>query len=331
MQAPWNRLRSPPDLPDKQQSEIRAEIESYLEARAEEFIADGLEPEEARQSAEKAFGDVDAIVYRCVTESRGPGQSKVRIEFMHKIIHDIRYALRGFARSPGFTAVTVLTLAIGIGANTAIFSVVSGVLLQPMPYDEPDDLVAIHTRFTPESGMDFPKYAVGSPEYFDYVDQNETMAQVAAVSTEMVTMTAGDGGPEMVIGGLVSSSMFSVLRTPPLIGRTLIAADDGAQPAPVVVLGHGLWRRRFGSDSSIVGQRIRLGMEIAEDPVTVEIVGVMPLSFAFPYPEVDLWAPLPLDRARTWRGGHWFHLIGRLAPGVSYEQADAEMETMMTR
>jgi putative ABC transport system permease protein len=331
MRTPWNSPREAPALPDRQRSEIRAEIDFYLESRTQEFIADGLDPEEARRKAEEVFGDVDTIVQECALEQKDQRESRRKIEPMQKLIHDIRYAFRGFARSPGFAAVTVLTLAIGIGANTAIFSVVSGVLLQPLPYDSPNELVAIYTRFTPESGMDFPKYAVGSPEYFDYLDQNETMEKVAAVSTEMVTITEGDGEPEMVTGGLVSSSMFAVLRTPPLIGRTLIAADDGAQPAFVVVLGHGLWQRRFGGDSSVVGRRIGLGMEIAEDPVVVEVVGVMPAGFAFPYPEVDLWAPLPLDRARTWRGGHWFHMIGRLAPGVTYEQADAEVEAMMAR
>jgi predicted permease len=331
MRLPRHRPRKTPAAPERRRSEIRAEIEFYLDSRTKELIADGLGPEEARRRAEEAFGDVDEIVQQCARELSGHWQTSRRIEAMQRIIQDIRYAFRGFAKSPGFATVTVLTLAIGIGANTAIFSVVNGVLLQPLPYDDPDDLVAIHTRFTPESGMDFPKYAVGSPEYFDYLDQNETMEQVAAVSTEMVTIGAGDGEPEMVIGGLVSSSMFAVLRTPPLLGRTLISADDGAQPALVVVLGHGLWQRRFGADSSVVGQSIRLGMEVAEEPFLVEIVGVMPAGFAFPYPEVELWAPLPLDRARTWRGGHWFHMIARLAPGVTYDQADAEMETMMAR
>ena len=159
---------------------------------------------------------------------------------------DVRYAFRNLGRTPGFTAVVLLTLAIGIGANTAIFSVVSGVMLQPLPYDQPDDLVAIWTFFAPESGYDFPKYPVGSPEYFDYINQNNTMEHVAAISTEQLAITDGTGEPEFVIAGYVSSSMFAVLRTPPLLGRTLIQADDGAQPTPVYVLSYDLWQRRFG-------------------------------------------------------------------------------------
>jgi predicted permease len=224
----------------------------------------------------------------------------------------------------------VLTLAIGIGANTAIFSVVSGVLLQPLPYDNPNELVAIWSRFTPESGYDFPKYPIGSPEYFDYVNQNETMERVAAVSTRSLTITGGTGEPEIVTAGFVSASMFSVLRTPPLLGRFLIEADDGAQPQPVYVLSFDFWQRRFGGDSSVVGRTLDADIDM-EYETGGEIVGVMPQGFAFPDSETQLWTQLPLDPARTWRGGHWFSMIGRLTEGVSYEQSEAEMETLMAQ
>jgi len=255
---------------------------------------------------------------------KGPKRRNV----LASIPGDVRYGIRNLARAPGFTAVVVLTFAIGIGANTAIFSVVSGVLLQPLPYDEPGDLVALWTRFTLESGYDFPKYPVGSPEYFDYLDQNHTMEHVAAVSTESLTITEGDGEPEIMTAGYVSSSMFAVLRTPPLLGRTLIEADDGAEPSPVYVLSYDLWQRRFGGDPAIVGQTLEAGIDM-EYGTGGEIVGVMPEGFAFPTPDTQLWTQLPLDRARTWRGGHWFSMIGRLAPGVSFEQAQAEMELLM--
>jgi putative ABC transport system permease protein len=244
---------------------------------------------------------------------------------------DVRYAFRSLSRTPGFTVVVVLTLAVGIGANTGIFSVVSGVLLQPLPFDNPGDLVAIWTRFTPESGYDFPKYPVGSPEYFDYVNQNRTMEQVAAVSSEQLALTDGTAEPEFVTAGYVSSSFFAVLRVPPLLGRTLIQADDGAHPRPVYVLSHDLWQRRFGGDSSVVGRALDVGLDNEQYGTRGEIVGVMPEGFAFPTRDVQLWTQLPLDPQRTWRGGHWFWMIGRLAPGVTYEQADAEMETLMAQ
>jgi putative ABC transport system permease protein len=250
---------------------------------------------------------------------------------MNRVIQDVRYAIRNLARSPGFAAVAVLTLAIGIGANTVIFSVVSGVLWDPLPYDEPEDLVAIFTYFRPESGYDFPQYAVGSPEYFDYLDQNRTMGSAAAISTEALTISAGSGEPEIVTAGYVSASMFSVLRAQPLLGRTLISADDGADPQPVFVLSYDLWQRRFGGDSTVIGQTLEVGVDVSEYGNVGEIVGVMPEGFAFPSANTQLWTQLPLDRARTWRGGHWFYMIGRLAPGVTLEEAQVEMETLMAR
>ncbi|MGD8700109.1 MAG: ABC transporter permease [Gemmatimonadales bacterium] len=250
---------------------------------------------------------------------------------MNRIAQDIRYAVRHLVKYPAFTAIAVLTLAVGIGANTVIFSAVSGVLLEPLPYDKPDDLVAIFTYFAPESGYDFPQYAVGSPEYFDYLEQNQTMEHVAAISTEALTITDGEGEPEIVEAGYVSASMFAVLREPPLLGRTLIPEDDGAEPQPVFVLSYDLWQRRFGGDPGVIGRRLDAGVEVSEYASSGTIVGVMPAGFAFPYPNTQIWTQLPLDPARTWRGGHWFWMIGRLADGVTFDQADAEMKGMMVR
>jgi predicted permease len=312
-------------------SRIREEIEFYLEMRTQELMEEGLGLEDARRAAIAAFGDPDSIADECqavrIREARLPRGTGLVIT----IGQDIRHTVRGLLKVPAFAIVTILTLAIGIGANTAIFSVVSGVLLQPLPYDEPDDLVAIYTYFSPESGMDFPKYAVGSPEYFDYIDQNSSMQAVAAVSTEWVNIAEGDGDPEVVVGGLVSPSMFTVLRTPPLLGRTLVESDGGPNPIPVYVLGYDLWQRRFAGDSTVVGRTIDVGIEVAEETARGEVVGVMPPGFTFPDERAELWAPLPLDPARTWRGSHWFWMIARLAPGVSFDQADAEMKVMMER
>ena len=244
------------------------------------------------------------------------------------VLQDIRYSLRNLARAPTFAAIAILTLAIGIAANTVIFSVVNGVLLNPLPYDQPEDLVAIYSYFTPESGYDFPQYAIGSPEYFDYLDQNRAMEHVAAVSTEALTITEGEGEPEIVTAGYVSSSMFSVLRAAPLLGRTLIPDDDAAEPQPVFVLSHDLWQRRFGGDSSVIGRTLEAGLDVEYESAG-EIVGVMPKGFAFPTANTEIWTQLPLDRARTWRGGHWFNMIGRLASGTSLKQAETEMETLM--
>ena len=317
------------DARDRLEDELRNEIRFYLEMRTEELIAEGMDPEEAKLAAERAFGDADEIVAECVAIDPHGDLRMRKGELLHRIAEDARYALRSMAQSPGFTSVAILTLAIGIGANSAIFSVVNGVLLNPLPYEKPDRLVAIYTYWTPESGYDFPEYAVGSPEYFDYKSQNQSMEVVAAVSTEPVTISAGDGDPELVYGAWVSSSMFAVLRSPPLHGRTLLPSDDGPDPPLVFVISHGLWQRRFGGDPDIIGTRIEVGLDIETATTTGEIVGVMPAGFDFPYDNIEMWAPLRLDPARVWRGGHWFYMIGRLAAGVSLEQAQAEMATLM--
>ncbi len=301
--------------------DLREEILHHLEMEIQKNLREGMSPEEARRAALLDFGGVE----RFAEETRGTRATRP----LEDLLADTRLALRRLRQSPGFSLLTVLTLGLGIGATTAIFSVVSGVLLEPLPYDEPENLVYMNNYFLPESGFDFPEYPVGSPEYFDYKNANRSMEEVAAVSTEAVTFTAGQGDPEVVRAGWVSPSMFTVLRTPPLLGRTLIEADGGPEPAAVTVLSYDLWQRRFGGDSTVVGRLVNLGVEIQEDPVPSEIVGVMPPGFSHPGPGIQLWAPLALDPARTWRGGHWFSMIGRLARGVTFEEADAEVKVMM--
>jgi hypothetical protein len=123
--------------------------------------------------------------------------------------------------------------------------------------------------------------------------------------------------------------MFTVLRARPLLGRTLIEADDGAAPAQVAVVSHGLWQRRFGGDSAVVGRFLDIGAEVSEEPLRMEVVGVMPEGFAYPDAGIEMWSPLPLDPARTWRQGHWFWMIGRLASAVTFEEAAAETAEIM--
>ncbi|NJD20542.1 MAG: ABC transporter permease [Gemmatimonadetes bacterium] len=280
-----------------------------------------MTPEAARRKAMLDFGGVERFRERAREERR--------TRRLEDLLADLRNAGRTLRRSPGFATVTVLTLGLGIGANTALFSVVNGVLLEPLPYDESENLVYIDSYWTAQSGFEFADYPVGSPEYFDYKSQNRSLEGVAAVSTEAVTHVDGGGDPEVIRAGLVSPSLFTVLRTPPLLGRTLVEEDGRAQPAQVVVLSHDLWQRRFGGDSAVVGRRIALGMEISEEPIRAEIVGVMPPGFEYPGSGIQLWGPLPLDPARTWRGGHWFDMLGRLARGVPLDEAKAEMAAIM--
>jgi predicted permease len=307
--------------------EVTEEIRFHLEMRTQEFIAEGLSPEEARRRAEEVFGDAQQVAHACAAQHHsrraGPGA------FFGNRWTDLRLAARNLRKAPAFTAATILILGLGIGATTSVFSVVSGVLLRPLPYDEPDRLVSIWSYFTPESGFDFARYPVGSPEYFDFQRESRSFESLAAVSTEAMTLVDGAGGPEVLRAAWVSSSMFTVLRARPLLGRTLVRADDGPAPAQVGVLSYALWQRRFGGDSTVVGRVLDMGAEVSEEPLRVEVVGVMPEGFAFPDPGIDLWTPLPLDPARTWRQGHWFSMIGRLAAGATFEGAATETAEIM--
>jgi predicted permease len=326
------RSGNAPSLPSRVELEIREEIRFYLEMRARELQEDGCSPEEAWREAVKIFGDPDAVLSAAAREHIEDGNGRGGgMEMVHSIGQDIRYGLRNLRQAPGFTIAAVLTLALGIGATTAIFSVVSGVIMRPLPFPESDRLVAINTRWTAESGYEWNRYPVGSPEYFDYIAQNRSMEAVGAVSTERLSFRPDGGDPRMVTAGAVSPSMFGTLRVPPMLGRTLVTEDGGADPAPVAVLSYDFWVREFGADSSVVGRTIELDWEREANDVASVVVGVMPPGFTFPDPDVELWAPLLLDPERVWRGGHWFSMIARLGPDTDYREAEAEMAGLMTR
>jgi hypothetical protein len=327
-----SRSRPTPPIPSRIEVEVREEIRFYLEMRAGELEAKGMDPEDALRAAVEAFGDPLEVAKAAVREHPDGGSGKGGgAEMMNSILQDIRYALRNLRRAPGFTVAAVLTLALGLGGATAIFSVVSGVLMRPLPFPESDRLVAIHTRWTAEAGYEWDRYPLGSPEYFDYIEQNRTMAAVAAVSTERLTFRPDEGAPRMVTAGAVSPSMFATLGVPPYLGRTLLEEDGGPGPAPVAVLSYDFWQREFGGDTTVVGRSLELGWETEGNEVSSLVVGVMPPGFTFPDPDVELWAPLLLDPAREWRGGHWFSGIARLSPGVSLQESEVEMAGIMAR
>lgn len=244
---------------------------------------------------------------------------------MNQLMSDLRYALRGMRNAPGFTAITVLTLAIGIGASAAIFTVVNGVLLSPLPYAESDRLVSVWSRFLPESGYDFPQFALSPPEYWDYRRSNRSMESVAALSYAGLTLTGDDAVAEQVSGAAVSASLLDVLRVTPLRGRNLTEEEE-VSGARVVMLGHGLWQRRFGG-TDLVGRTIQINRN------AYDVIAILPPDFAYPSPDVQLMVPLGLDSTvltdLSYRASHFLTAVGRLRDGVTLEQASAEMRTMM--
>ncbi len=248
---------------------------------------------------------------------------------MNSLLQDLKYGLRMLARNPGFTLVAVLTLALGIGANTAIFSVVNAVLLRPLPYKDPDRLVQISENNLKNG---YPRFAVAPGNFLDWQQQNhvfEAMSILTAYSGEFYL--AGERQPEVLQGRLVSASYFPLLGVQPILGRTFLPEED--RPGQrVVVLTYTFWQRRYGSDPNVIGRQITLNAE------SYTIIGVMPkgfqtLSAYYSQGEREhLWLPNPFENdAPTERGAKRMAAIGRLKPGVSLKQAQAEMDAIARR
>src|SRR5215207_3779137 len=241
---------------------------------------------------------------------------------MDSLLQDIRYSLRRLAKSPGFTLVVVFTLALGIGANTAIFSAVNAVLLRPLGYADPGRLVTIE-HFYPSLGA--LKAPVSVPGFRDYQALGRSFESMAVENNWLVNLT-GQGEPVRVPGARVTGRFFGTLGVPALLGRGLLPGEDSAGREHVVVLSHGLWQGLFGGDRGIVGRALSLNGE------SYQVVGVMPQGFRdFFNRDVDLWAPLVFDPGQLGddnRTNEFLNLTARVRPGVPVEQAAVEMRSL---
>jgi len=232
---------------------------------------------------------------------------------------DLRTALRQLATAKAFSIVAILTIGLAIGATSAIFSVVNGVLLRPLPYPDPDALVRVH-EVVPQYG----RFSVAPGTFLDWRAQADSFSELAAYASTSVTLVS-ESGPERIPGASVSHGLFEALGARPALGRSF-ASDEDLPGAPgVVVLSHGAWQSRFGSDPGVVGRSLVL----SERPHTV--IGVMPEGFYFPTRTAELWTPLAIDPAQASRGAHFLGVVARLAPGVAPAQADAAMKTIAAR
>ena len=232
---------------------------------------------------------------------------------------DLRYGARMLLKQPLFTLVAVIALALGIGANSAIFSVVNGILLRPLPYDESERLMSLSERGQQMDGM-----SISYPNYTDWKAQNQTFDQIAVYNRASYNLT-GIGDPERLVAAQASAELFSVLRVSPAKGRVFTSDEDKPGGDPVVVLSYGLWQRRFGGDEKIIDQTISLNDR------SYTVIGVMPQRFLFPS-RVELWVPVgPLSDQESWkqRGNHpGLYGVARLKPGVTVEQARADMDSV---
>jgi len=229
------------------------------------------------------------------------------------LLQDLRYALRTLAKSPGFTFIVVLTLALGIGANTAIFSVVNGVLLTPLPYQDPSRLVVVW-----ESKGTSNHNVVNPANYMDWHDRATSFSGLALLSWTGLTLTSNQ--VEEVQGRAVTPDFFGVVGATPLLGRTFNAEESRPNSPRVIVLSEALWRRRFGADPAMVGRAVPVAGG------TARVVGVMPASFRpMPLGHEQYWEPMPLDWSNRARNGRYAMVVGRLRNGVTIERAQTEM------
>ncbi|HEV7890855.1 MAG TPA: ABC transporter permease [Pyrinomonadaceae bacterium] len=240
------------------------------------------------------------------------------------VLQDLRYAFRMLRRSPGFTATAVLTLALGIGANTAVFSVINGVLLRPLPYAEPDRLAMLWTD-DPRHGLH--EEGTSYPNFEDWKSQSRAFADMSAAADYTVSLT-GAGEPERVRAAAVSANLFALLGRQPILGRDFDAGDVERRER-VVVLSYGLWQRRFGGAPDVTGKTVEI------DGKSAQIVGVMPRDFFFPGKEAQLWEPVTSfsrwDKVRAKRYSDWWLVVGRLKPGTTFDGARAEMNAVGSR
>jgi putative ABC transport system permease protein len=239
---------------------------------------------------------------------------------MRDVLRDVEYSVRVLLKKPGFTCAAVLALALGIGANSTIFSFANGILLRPLPYPQPERLVTVDEVST-KRGPD--PMGVSFPNYLDWRQQQTVFEDVAAYSTRRMTLQTPDG-PESLQGGTLSAHLLNVLGVPPVLGRGFTAEEDRRGQDSVVILGHELWQRRFGGDPNVVGQVV----EIDRRPRTV--VGVMPPGFKFPA-VAELWLPLALDAEIWTRNDHGLGALARLRPGVTLTEARAELNVIAER
>lgn len=236
-------------------------------------------------------------------------------------VREVRHAMRGLLRAPGFALVTILTLALGIGANTAIFSVLNGVLLQPLPYEEPGELVYLTSAFPT---MGFDEFWVSPPEYMELQERTRSFEVIGAFRENEISVGGGEQ-PRRVTGAFATAELFDALDVQPASGRWYTEEED--QPgSSVVVLSHELWTRAFGGEPGLIGQAVQV------NGATRTVIGIAPEGFDLADNDIQVWVPMELDRSnRSNRGSHYLNLVGRLNAGVSLEQASGELDQLVAR
>ena len=303
-----------PFFSQKRDDEMTEEMQFHIESKTRELVDAGMSEADARLEARRRFGSV--------LKQKEAGH-EVRVgRFFEDTLRDARHMSRGLQRSPGFTLAVVLTLALGIGANTAIFSIVDQLLLRPLPYPEGENLVMVYEAQSSNSHN-----SVSPATWLDWQRDNHTLERVAAWASGRAAILTGVGEATRLGVQPISAEFFPLLRVTPMLGRVINEDDDRPNAPVVAVISHHLWQTRFGGDRNVVGRFIQL------DDTPTQVVGVMPPGFRFVFHDIDVWAPLQLDRNAPWReaGGRFINVVARVKTGTPLATARADMEQVARR
>jgi predicted permease len=301
---------------NRRYNDLSASIQEHLDERTEELIEEGMSPREATQRARREFGNVTQIQER----SREVWQWRV----IESLAADLKFALRRLRKSPGFTATVIATLAIGIGANIAVFSVLNSVLLRPLPYSEPQQLVAMRLNAPGAPGLtDFrDELRLSASMYLTFAAHNKSFQSMGVWQPGTASIT-GIAQPEQINTALITDGVLQTLGVPAAAGEWLTAADQDPHGARRVMLSYGYWQRRFGGDPSVIGRVINV------DLTPHQIAGVMPRGFKVVNYDFDMLEPMAFDPVKQILAGFAYHGIGRLRQGVTISQADADVSRLL--
>jgi putative ABC transport system permease protein len=297
------------------EQEVDEEIAHHIELRTRELIERGVDPKSAREQVLARLGDLEQLKRTCVELGRKRDREMRLTQWFEERWNDVRVAIRQLRRAPGFTLVASLTLALGIGANSAIFALADATLLRPFPFPDADRLVMVW-----ENGQAFNRGGVAPLNLDDWRVRNRTFQSMAGIFQYPRRLVAADGTVEQVSGAQVSREFFDVLGVKPIIGRTFLPTDS-TTPPDTVVLSEGLWRTRFGADRTVVGRTIRF------DSLSFTVLGVVP-DQAQVAMRVNLWTPLAELPGMDRRGLHFLLVIGRLRPGVTMAAAQNDVSSI---
>lgn len=296
------------------------ELRFHIESRTQEYRAMGMSPAEAEAEAIRRFGDIDRARQRVEEIDQLQERDRRRADMWEALMQDLRYAGRALRRNPGFALIAVLTLALGIGANTAIFSVVNGVLLRPLPYREPDQLVRLFTAFR---GSGEERYSISQPEFMDYKGLTNVFENAAAYSGVSLTLT-GDGEPERLRAIAATRDLLPVLGITPIIGRNFEREEGRQGGEPVIIFTHELWQNRFGGDSALLGRSLRL------NGISRRVVGILPSGVT--YSRAEAFIPMFINPdSMTGRSNNFLNGVARLKPNVTVGRSASSTRSRVAR